>query len=80
MIELTLDQFFVGAMFLAFLGAGISVYAHRRRDRRRARAIQRRSIRCRICGRVYPHSGGLGAEECPACGRANFRGRDRRLG
>ncbi len=80
MIEVSLAQFFVGALFLAFLGAGVSVYLHRRRDRRRARISQQRSIRCRVCGRIYPHSGGGGIDDCPACGRGNVRGRDRRLG
>ena len=80
MIEISMAQFFVGALALAFLGAGISVYVDRRRDRRRARAILRSTIRCRVCSRTYLRSGTVGAEDCPACGRENLKGRDRRLG
>ena len=80
MIELSLTQFLVGILILAFLGAGVSVSLHRRRDHRRARAIRRRTLRCRVCGRVFLHSGTPGAQDCPDCGRANLPGRDRRLG
>lgn len=80
MIELSLAEFFVGALGLAFLGSAVSVYVDRRRDHRRARAIRRRTLRCRICGWVFPHSGSAGTQECPGCGRANQPGRDRRLG
>ena len=80
MIELSLEQFFTGALLLAFLGAGLSVYLHHRRDRRRARVILRKVIRCRLCSRIYEHDGGAGIQDCPSCGRGNVRGRDRRLG
>ncbi len=80
MIEISLAQLFVGALMIAFLGAGISVYVDRRRDRPGARAILRRTIRCRVCSRTYLRSGTSGAEDCPDCGRGNLRGRDRRLG
>ena len=80
MIELSLAQFFVGALALAFFGAGISVYVDRRRDQRRARSIQRRTIRCRVCSRTYPFSGTAVEQECPDCGRGNLPGRDRKLG
>ena len=80
MIELTLKQFFTGIILLTFLGAGLSVYIDRRRDRRRARAIQKRTIQCRVCGRSYAAREARGMEDCPDCGRGNFRGRDRCLG
>ncbi len=80
MIELTLPQFFGGIMLLMFLAAGLSVYVDRRRDRRRAKVIQRNTISCRVCGRSYPAREARGMEDCPDCGRGNFRGRDQRLG
>ena len=80
MIELSLSQFFAGILIMAVLAAGISLWVDRRRDRRRARAILRKTIRCRICSRTYPRTGVGGVEECPDCGRGNTRGRDRRLG
>jgi hypothetical protein len=80
MIEISLAQLFAGALMIAFLGAGISVYVDRRRDHRRARTILRSTIRCRVCSRTYLRSGTSGAEDCPDCGRGNLKGRDRRLG
>ena len=80
MIELSLREFFTGIIILTFLAAGFSVWVDRRRDRHRARAIQRRTIRCRVCGRSYPKHEGMGVEDCPDCGRGNVQGRDRRLG
>ncbi len=80
MIELTLKQFFTGIILLTFLAAVLSVYIDRRRVRRRAKAIQKSTIRCRVCGRSYAARKARGMEDCPDCGRGNFRGRDRRLG
>lgn len=80
MIELTLNQLLSGTIWCAFLAAGLSVYVDHRRDRRRARSIQRGTIRCRVCGRAYPAGEGTGVKDCPDCGRGNSAGRDRRLG
>lgn len=80
MIELTLRQLFTGIILCTFVAAGLSLYIDRRRDRRRARSIQRGTIRCRVCGRAYPAGEGHGVKDCPDCGRGNLPGRDRRLG
>lgn len=80
MIEVTLRQLFTAILLGMFAAAALSVYVDRRRDRRRARMIQRGTIRCRVCGRAYPAGEGRGVKDCPDCGRGNLAGRDRRLG
>lgn len=79
-MELSLTSFFALLLFLAFAGAGLSVFVDRRRERQAARAIRAGIIRCRVCGCAYPAPRGRSAEPCPECGRENQRGRDRRLG
>lgn len=79
-MELSLAEFFAFLLALAFVGGGVSVFLDRRRDRVRARAIKRSTIRCRVCGCVYQEPVENRSGNCPECGRENLRGRDRRLG
>lgn len=79
-MELELSTFFALLLGLAFVGAGLSVFLDRRRERAAARAIQAEIIRCRVCASAYPVPHGRSIKPCPVCGRENARGRDRRLG
>ena len=79
-MSVSLSEFFGIILVVTFVCAGISVFMDRRRDRVRASEIKRSTLRCRVCGCVYPQSDGRGARECPECGRENIPGRDRRLG
>ncbi|MDA0765477.1 MAG: hypothetical protein O3A87_07365 [Verrucomicrobia bacterium] len=79
-MEVTLAEFFMVILGACFLGAGISGFIDRRRDRVRANAIKRSTVRCRVCGCAYEAPDRRVARACPQCGRENFRGRDRRLG
>lgn len=79
-MELDLSTFFGLLLALAFVGAGLSVFLDRRRERAAAKAIRAEIIRCRVCASAYAAPQGRGAKPCPVCGRENARGRDRRLG
>lgn len=80
MIELTLEDFFlwmVGAP-IVFLGLySILVGASRRSRNKKAR---NNVINCRVCSYVYQDRSKEKSPICPACDRANDRGRSRRLG
>ena len=80
MIEVDLSTFFVLVLAMCFLGAGLSTYLDRRRDRAAASAVRGTTARCRACESAYRVSRGSPVHRCPACGRENLRGRDRRLG
>lgn len=80
MIELEMPQFFTVILIVVACLAGMSALLDEWRDRRMAKAVRRKTVRCRICGAAYPRKGHSAIQDCPECESPNRCGRDRRLG
>jgi len=79
-MELTLADFVLfvvfGSCFLVLLFTTISRTLHARSE---AHSLADRVI-CRLCLHVFEDHGHAKIVNCPHCGAANEKGRDRRLG
>ena len=81
MIELPLTEFFELLLAGIAILAGLGVLWDRVHERNAARAVRRRTVRCRICAAAYRRDRQqAGIQACPECGHSNCSGRDRRLG
>jgi hypothetical protein len=80
MIELTLTELAAwsigAAMVIVALFAWISRWSNRNAERRSLR----RRVSCRLCLLVVEDEGSSRIFQCPHCGAANERGRNRSLG
>jgi hypothetical protein len=80
MIELTMEEFMLWVIGVPLLGIGLySILAGLKR-RATIRAAQLKIVCCRVCGNLYRDRSRERSPQCPGCGRANDRGKSRRLG
>jgi rRNA maturation endonuclease Nob1 len=79
-MELTLNDFVLftltGAFLLVVVFAVISRTLHARSE---SRSLRHRVV-CRLCLHAFEDSSRVKVVECPKCGAANEKGRNRRLG
>jgi len=80
MIDLTMEELILWMITVPMLIVGFySVFAAMKR-RAAIRAARRSIVTCRLCGHLYQDCSRDSDPICPECGRANERGRSRRLG
>lgn len=80
MIELTLEEFILWVVCTPIVGIGLYTAFMGLRSSSRVRKAKNHVISCRGCGHLYQDRSRDKDPVCPNCGRANERGRSRRLG
>lgn len=80
MIELTLEDFILWAIGVPLVGIAVYTVFVGLSRRSHIRAAKNQVITCRVCGHIYQDRSREKSPPCPQCGRANDRGRSRRLG
>lgn len=80
MIELTIEDFILWMISLPMVMIGLhAIWANMKR-RASINSARRHIVNCRVCGNLYQDRSRERHPACPECGRANQRGRSRRLG
>lgn len=80
MLEISFDDFAITVLALSFLVLLILLLSCNSISRQNRRRALRRIMTCSICGHIYSDESSEKIVDCPACGRANQRGRDKSLG
>ena len=80
MIEVTLEELVMTVMVLTILTLAVLISGDKFATRYRRKALRKGLVRCRACGHSWENEDREKFPICPACGRKNQRGRDRRLG
>lgn len=80
MLEISFQDLALSVLTFSFLSLGFLLVGRNSA----ARQIRRRSLRsiltCDVCGHVFKDNSSDKIVDCPECGRANQRGRDKSLG
>ena len=79
-IEISFDDLAITVLVLTFLSLLFLMVSYNSTRRQMRRRSLRRIMTCNICGHVYSDESGDKIVDCPECGRANQRGRDKSLG
>lgn len=80
MIDLTMEEFILWMISVPILIVGLHSLLSALKRRSSQNQARRNILTCRVCGHVYQDRSRTRDPECPECGRANERGRSRRLG
>jgi rubredoxin len=80
MIDLTIEDFILWVISVPMVMIGFYTVVGALRRRATLRVARRNIVHCRVCGFIYQDSSREQDPVCPECGRANERGRSRRLG
>ncbi len=80
MIELTIEELILWMISVPIVMVGLFTLIASLRRRAVLRAARHHIVTCRICGHLYMDRSRERDPSCPECGRANGRGRSRRLG
>lgn len=80
MIDVTMEEFILWLVCVPITMVGVFSILSRLKRRSAVSAAQRHIVTCRVCGHLYQDRSRERDPVCPECGRANERGRSRRLG
>lgn len=80
MIDLTMEELILWMISVPIVMVGLFTLISSLRHRASLRAARRHIVSCRVCGHLYMDRSHERSPLCPECGRANERGRSRRLG
>lgn len=80
MIDLTMEEFILWGICVPMVMIGLFYFVATMKRRSSQRATQRHIVICRVCENLYQDRSREVAPVCPECGRANDRGRSKRLG
>ncbi len=80
MFEISFNDLAVSVVSLTLLILGFLQLGRVSAAMQRKRKVRREVIQCSVCGNFYKDTTGERVVDCPECGRANRRGRDRSLG
>lgn len=80
MLEISFEDLALTVLALSFLLLMLLLASWNSRFRQKRRRTLRSIVTCDICGHLYHDESGEKIIDCPQCGRANQRGRDKSLG
>ncbi|MFC4994175.1 hypothetical protein [Rubritalea tangerina] len=80
MLEISFQDLAISVLVFAMLMLGFLLVGRNSTDRQLRRRARREIMSCSVCGHLYQDKSGQKIVECPQCGRANLRGRDKSLG
>ena len=80
MIELTWEDFLMWAISIPLVAIGLYTVIVGLGNRAKVKKAKNSVICCRVCGHLYQDPSNEKFPICSECGRANDRGRSRRLG
>ena len=80
MLEISFSDLVITVLVLSFLGLLFLMVSYNSSQRQVRRRALRGIVTCSICSHVFSDESGDKIVDCPECGRANQRGRDKSLG
>lgn len=80
MIDLTMEEFILWMVCVPMVMIGAYSFLASMKRRAIIRSARRQIVSCRVCGHLYIDRSREQDPLCPECGRANERGRSRKLG
>ena len=80
MFEISFNDLAISVVSFTLVILGFFQFGRISATLQRKRKARREVIQCSVCGNLYKDTTGERVVECPECGRANRRGRDRSLG
>ena len=80
MLEISFEDLAISVLVFSMLVLGFLLVGRNSTDRQQRRRTLRSIISCDVCGHLFKDNSGEKIVDCPECGRANQRGRDKSLG
>ena len=80
MIDLTIEELILWMISVPIVLVGMFTLISSLKRRASRRVARHHIVSCRVCGHLYMDRSRERDPHCPECGRANGRGRSRRLG
>lgn len=80
MLEISFEDLAISVLAFSLLMLGFLMIGRNSTNRQIRRRCRREMFTCDVCGHLFKDYSREQIVDCPECGRANLRGRDKSLG